>query len=80
MHTEEEAKKLWCPMARVHVTVHRDYYGQEVAAGPAVNRGNKKSYCIASECMMWRKGQILSGVYGMNETTPGGYCGLGGKP
>lgn len=62
MHTEEEARKLWCPMARVRIV---EYDGDPAYTKPVVyaqgeNRGRREgnplngSQCIASQCMMWR--------------------------
>ena len=67
-HTEEEAQKLWCPMAR---------YAREGTT--AFNRcegahdylSNPKSCrCIASDCAMWRWARYSEDK---------GYCGLGGR-
>jgi len=49
MHTEDEARKLWCPMARA----------SGVAADEGINRdfiepGAIPFTCIASECAAWR--------------------------
>ncbi len=76
--TEEDAKKRWCPMARV--TTMR--YGKGYVIG-----GNRDvsllvppnsfdpdtdiTKCIASACMMWREEL---------DVEKNGYCGLGGKP
>lgn len=66
-YTEKEAKKLWCPEARVW------------SAGGA-NRGPKHgdviigSLCIASKCMAWRKWN--PGERGDDR----GYCGKAGRP
>jgi hypothetical protein len=40
MYTEEEAKWLWCPMARV--------------GSPEGFAHNENGACIASKCAMWR--------------------------
>ena len=48
MHTEESAKKLWCPMARD--IQNTDKY-DEAGTWYVSNEGSK---CIASSCMMWQ--------------------------
>lgn len=54
MHTEGEAQKLWCPMARVP-----DYCNGAATAGNKAWRPHgsdplSKACCIASKCAMWR--------------------------
>ena len=55
MLTEKEARKKWCPFARVVSVVDR---GTTVAAA-SVNRefasgiADKDCLCIASDCMAW---------------------------
>lgn len=49
MHTEEEAKKLWCPHVRL---------GDEQGASASINRAWGRgcpdaASCIASKCMAW---------------------------
>lgn len=82
--TEEDARKKWCPFARV-VPQEADTYEM----GPAGNRiqlqrdrktvssgAIKTAMCLASACMAWRvrrTGELRSPVYG-------GYCGLAGRP
>jgi hypothetical protein len=66
MHTEKQARELWCPVARVavgnySVAVNRDE-GDEIIAG---------CRCIASECAMWRW-SLPRRRRGDDE----GYCGL----
>ena len=74
MYTEEEARKLWCPMVRLPI------YGNEDDKSPAscnkYDDGDigRSLYCMASDCMMWRWEGRGSGATGK------GYCGLGGKP
>lgn len=69
--TEAEAKTKWCPMVRPMGMYEDENAGQ--------NRGQKGqlvegSFCIASDCMMWRESKN-------QKDFPGdGYCGLGGKP
>lgn len=62
--TEEEAKKRWCPMARVSIggklpssmnrlqTIGKDSDGETVTEGKL--RLPVGARCIASECMAWR--------------------------
>ncbi len=81
--TEEEAKKKWCPMARVHIVENEDYYHNRTATGPAVNKGTAKANCIASACMMWRwegREAPAGSVFENEKSTVYGYCGLAGKP
>jgi hypothetical protein len=67
MHTEDEAKNLWCPMVRLTFARIDDNGKVEVQAHQtAVNRmgqvGTPNSLemvcarCIASQCAMWRWG------------------------
>lgn len=78
MHSEAEAKKLWCPMARAN----------NVAETAAVNRnangeGDGLCYCIASACAAWRWAVIPAALTGGTEdcrSTTVGYCGLASKP
>ena len=69
LHTEAEARLLWCPLAR--------YVGDEHGVGlnrwPMAHMPGREDLnppeccCIASECMLWRWD---------DENT--GHCGLGG--
>ncbi len=77
--TEKEAKKKCCPMVRTHIAVNRDYYGNETAIGPAVNKLSVRAYCIASACMMWRWCDKRD-VKGGQRISFAGYCGLSGNP
>lgn len=60
--TEEEARKRWCPHARVHyagvVSVNRSSDGVPLP----------QARCVASDCMSWQN--TLPGV------SERGYCGL----
>ena len=49
MHTEDDARKLWCPMARVNTDQGNTYYDNrsDLVNGPT-------TLCIASVCAMWR--------------------------
>lgn len=79
--TEKEAKTKWCPMTRITPD----------AMGGFINNKNYNgviTYCIASDCMMWRWihfenisdqqfYDIVKGKDGAMEKQ--GYCGLGGN-
>lgn len=83
MHTEDEAKKKWCPMARCGGNVGCNRGGGDFASGP---------YCIGSDCMMWRwlnqkvwqcaeTGEIMHKDFSDNgKLVSVGYCGITGKP
>jgi hypothetical protein len=88
MHTEQEAKELWCPMvhSRMMVAVAKDeQHSQETRI--AIERLRSQN-CIASQCMMWRKhDQIGFGpngekrdrdLDGQTRWVDRGYCGLAG--
>jgi hypothetical protein len=64
MHTEAEARELWCPM-------HRDLFIVDEGAA-AVNDNTK---CIASRCAMWRWEYPTE-----RASESKGYCGLAGRP
>lgn len=79
MHTEEEARQLWCPFARAIPATILGGVATTVVGVPAHNRVQEHGEheatwhtshnCIASACMAWRwagEGR--------------GYCGLAGKP
>lgn len=83
--TEEEAREKWCPQGRK----------VENQADQASLVTNETSYCIASECMMWRytstsmsRNESHFSITSLNkgdvkceETLPEsrGYCGLAGR-
>jgi hypothetical protein len=92
MHTEEQAKQLWCPHVRL---LEPSFYkrgpatqGSTVGHEPAsVNRGEtrcKDTNCIGSKCSQWRWAwgdQLYPVEDGFkNDGTGKGYCGLAGKP
>ena len=67
--TETEAKRRWCPMAKLVM-------GSQPQSAVA-NRGPQGepaagSFCIASQCMVWRWEVAQEGT--------SGYCGLAGRP
>jgi len=80
VYTEDEAKTMWCPFARVP-------FGNGAVNG---NRGfeghssQKESLCIGSACMAWRWKHSGGDHNAIGEPTslvlPHGYCGLAGKP
>jgi len=73
--SEDKAKTMWCPHARVLETVNNE--NNEKSAPVAVNRitlhVGTQAYCIASQCMAWR--QVDRG-----QTESMGYCGAFTKP
>lgn len=88
-HTVEEAKALWCPMARVGV--------RPDAGGPsAINDPSVLTFhgvCIGDSCAMWRweprtgpAPEIRPGKFpappqrGERLEPTHGYCGLAGRP
>jgi hypothetical protein len=91
MHTEDEAKKLWCP----HVRLSATRVDAEPEFWPAWNRASEHHMgplveteqvcCIASKCMAWRWEKYLA-VFELDPdlsaevNTEKGYCGLAGKP
>ncbi len=74
MHTEEQARKLWCPWARV--------FEGSGAGAAGINRSGPETgfYCIASKCAAWRwewddkKSGEPDGRHAEQ-----GFCGLAGK-
>lgn len=78
--TEDEARKRWCPFARVpdgggadgrQLTATNRHAGDKSGRDgkPRILRGN--AMCIASECMAWRSEHNAMGH---------GFCGLAGAP
>ena len=70
MHTEEHAKKLWCPFARAAFPAgsirSRPDLGADMAEQLATTVvGNRPAdpgcHCIASECMAWRWSHFTAG-------------------
>ena len=72
MHTEEEAKRNFCPEKLILIC-------KEEATLSSME-------CIASRCMAWRWEpiDIEDAVYGhaasTNQSNRRGYCGLAGRP
>jgi hypothetical protein len=62
MHTEDETKKKWCPMARVQQAsegnepigepFNRQWKQEGLSGHHSI--AIKATQCIASDCMMWR--------------------------
>jgi hypothetical protein len=76
MYSEDEARKLWCPMARVAV--------DEASANRDIDDTTtfiSGCRCIASKCAMWRWGyeRMFPGPNGDDVIIQTGYCGLAGK-
>lgn len=90
MQTEEEAKKLWCPMARCVTVITpqeaEPYIDSRVSRNrliyPDSDKTTGQGSCLASGCMMWRRGGVMelrvSSEAG-DSYVPGGYCGLAGR-
>lgn len=92
MHTEKEAKQLWCPFARVMgVNSHNEVSppsNRIVAEGKDYGPLMAGSLCIASQCMAFRWGEPEGEP---DNRTPNafdaqpekrerrGYCGLAGQ-
>ena len=85
--TEDEARKLWCPFARVIHFHDNDGLGQAPAAGNRGCHGDPKTEarCIASDCMAWRwnsnydhSGDSTAAMQNRRNGY-GGYCGLAGN-
>lgn len=72
-HTTEQAKALWCPMARLD-GVNGSYNRETVYS-------HLYPFCISDECAMWRwmpnDGRTLDEIKA-GQTQ--GYCGLAGRP
>ena len=84
--TQEEARRCWCPFARVAHPFYdkinaqdggapiqisnRIVATQEDASCAEMAADHPAMKCIASHCMAWR----------FHENVATGYCGLAGKP
>ena len=94
MVTEEQAKKRWCPHARVIGGTMSDTQAQadtpagqaahnRIDTGPAQLSIPDASACIASACMMWRW-YVEPGKRQHGQPVPLGralgWCGLAGTP
>ena len=89
--TEDDAKKKWCPFARVRDQHQFESggltYRQSVPV--SINRGDdalaQEVCCIGSACMAWRdvlgvKSYPDGSIDVQLKPTSHGYCGLAGKP
>ncbi len=71
VHTEQEARALWCPHARVfEVPAHGE--GAVQVNRPKIGEPPK---CWASTCSQWRWGESM-----LNPSMRRGYCGLASNP
>ena len=96
MHTEDEAKKMWCPQAQVSAAADGgqsgDWWNRDASHSPGYGQ---QSCCIASKCMAWRwlRETPIRGLTATAESKTGimikssdpespklGHCGLAGKP
>ena len=87
--TEEEAKKKWCPFARLlrfgSLDAHGPFNRVEIVTKNATSLHNPTT-CLASACMAWRwdnfdphDSKSSGGILLPKEQWPG-HCGLAGKP
>jgi len=71
--TEDEAKQKWCPMARTYTYL-------EGETPIVINRYDGPmgdSYCLGSQCMMWKKDKMREfQEEGTDVWVFGGSCGL----
>lgn len=86
MHTPEQAKALWCPMARLD-GINGSYNRETVAS-------HEHPTCIADQCAMWRWEHTTSSVPAEIEGATGalvrvfelrierthGFCGIAVRP
>jgi hypothetical protein len=83
MHTQEHARTLWCPFARV-------FTDRQAVSNAAINRGEgvtlrTHTRCLAADCMAWRWEELVEtdrvSEDRLNEKLQQplrGYCGLAG--
>lgn len=80
MHTEEEAKKLWCPMSRPSMPRVDDcgyQAGNRVeGSGPGQEPLWPQNTCLASKCAMWRWVTPHGSKEFKDSGRASGYCGL----
>ena len=71
--TEEEAKTKWCPMARTSQGLGANGFNRIDEGKPS-----KDSFCMASDCMMWREQliRIENTKSELIRIEEHGYCGL----
>ena len=87
MHTEEQARMLWCPLVRISEIVIREKLIVEDKIVPGWHKPTRGSpcdnSCISSQCsMLWRWDNDEHGVGKQSGTEKPmrGYCGIGGRP
>lgn len=96
MHTEADARELWCPFARLSYKTGtfnrfqsklRRIFGLKKAEPIDAIADN----CLASSCAAWRWGERYQDTRDGSDAVPGkgyepgvleeqGYCGLAGRP
>jgi len=54
MHTEDEARKLWCPMVRFVIGPETSKWQGVAYTNRCQELNTDKVNCIASACMMWQ--------------------------
>lgn len=89
MHTPEQAKDLWCPMARIAREEYRADGTPESVVVSGCNTdalgGNRipaSCRCVADQCAMWRwatKPHAQDGI-DRSHMQRHGYCGIAGRP
>ena len=86
MHSEEEARKKWCPFARVAGVVDGTSTQGSVSfnrRAPFPQKQGEITNCIARDCMAWRFSAVrivpIPGT-GNTRTVSLGYCGLATEP
>lgn len=80
---EDEAKKKWCPFARVSLTRDNNecyQIGNRAVVEGDVTNQSPIGLCIGSKCMAWQETQSGKSMAGDQLLKPEGYCGLAGKP
>jgi hypothetical protein len=65
--TEAEAKRYWCPMARLAGFSELQAINRSPQGDPAAG-----SFCLGSQCMVWR--------WEVAQEGRSGYCGLASRP
>lgn len=92
--TQDEAKKRWCPFARVVLYSSNEGSGAPSAGNRCVMTSdldaalNGATKCIGSACMAWRWQYFFMSLPEENRphdwktfaAAEEGYCGLAGKP
>ncbi len=73
LHTEDEARGKWCPMARVAVMSDNPERGAHNRLIDDEKKLEGRAHCIASDCMAWR-------WHNANAEEEIGYCGAFGRP